>query len=288
MKWLIAVGMGIFVATSIGTSVHAEAALQVQPLQREATLQKGERKQGFVDVYNPQSRTIDVSFRIQGFRQVDERGNLTFYDDQQLSQGVELSLASAQIPAHKTLRLVFIADGAKLPTGDVFAVIFAQVKPDAVSGANATVQLGSLLILTNQTPGARLAAVKEFDLNWLQVGTGVQATAIIANTAPTGTASGFFPTVTLTAWPFGPSWQIRGPLVQAGNSRTVVINEPTDQFGVYRVRVAVGNSSQERWAVFITGYWRWLIFVIGFVVAAAIVLLIWLHRNRPHLIARKR
>jgi hypothetical protein len=269
-----------------GTSAKAEAALQLQPLQYVETLKKDERKQGFVDIYNPQSRTIDVSLQVQGFRQTDTKGNLAFYDDPQLSRGIELSVSSAQIPAHKTLRLVFIADGTKLPTGDVFAAIFAEAKPDGQVGIGTTVRLGSLLILTNQTPGVRQATVERLDLGWLQIGTGIQGATEIKNTAPLGTASGFFPAVTVSVWPSGGSWQLTGPLIQSGNSRTLLINETTNQFGLYRVRVATDASYREQWVVLVTGYWRWLSVAIMLIGGVAVVLLVRWHRRLK--VVRKR
>lgn len=287
MRQLGLIVVACFVVVGLSsTSAKAEAALQLQPLQYVETLKKDERKQGFIDIYNPQSRTIDVSLQVQGFRQTDTKGNLAFYDNPQLSRGIELSLSSAQIPAHKTLRLVFIVDGTKLPTGDVFAAIFAEAKPDGQAGIGTTVRLGSLLILTNQTPGVRQAAVERLDLGWLQIGTGIHGSTEIKNTAPVGTASGFFPTVTVSAWPSGGSWQLTGPLIQSGNSRTILINETTNQFGLYRIRVTTDSSYRERWVVLVTGYWRWLSVVIVIIAGAATVLLV---RWRRYLkVVRKR
>ena len=265
----------VIAALCIGVSipVAAEASLELRPLQYVETLQKGERKQGMIDIHNPQPYDVDVRLSVQGFRQIDHQGNLEFFESEQLRDGITLDIDSAKIPAHKTLRLFFTADSTKLPTGDVFAAVFAEAMPTDHQGASTTVRLGSLLILTNQTPGARQAVVDRLSMNWLQIGDGLRGEAVIKNTAPPKTAGGFFPPLQLTTWPFGPSVNTTGPLVQSGNERTVQLKQPTNLFGIYRVRIATGSSHQDRWIVAVTGYWRWLSVVVLLGVAGGLIAL---------------
>lgn len=281
MKWLLGVlciAAGLWVGAA---PVGAEASLELRPLQYVESLQKGERKQGMVDIHNPQPYKVDVRLSVQGFKQIDDKGNLAFYESEQLRDGIKLDLETAEIPAHKTLRLYFTADGAKLPAGDVFAVIFAEATPSDHAGTDTTVRLGSLLILTNQTPGARQAVIERLAIPWLQIGAGLGGQAIVKNTAPAGTAGGFFPRITLTTWPFGPELITDGPLVQNGNQRTVTFKQATDLFGIYRVRVTTGESYKDQWIFAVTGYWRWLSVVLVLAIGSTVFLLWrWLHRKK--------
>ncbi|MEO7904923.1 MAG: hypothetical protein ABIR91_03970, partial [Candidatus Saccharimonadales bacterium] len=189
--------LSVAIALCVVSSVEAEASLQVQPLQYVETLKKAERKKGFIDVTNPQPVEVGIELDVQGFRQVDNDGNLSFYDDQQLRDAIQLDYASIRIPAHRTLRLYFAVDGTKLPVGDVFAVIFAKIVNDRRTGAEPSVQVGTLLLLTNQTPGARQARVTSLQAPLLQFGSTLRGQVTLQNTAPANTSSGFFPEFTV-------------------------------------------------------------------------------------------
>ena len=250
--------------------VHAEPVLGLQPLRYVEVIGKGERKRAFIDVTNPSMQPVDVQFTVQGFRQTDDSGTLSFYDDEKLTQGILLDYQDKQIPAKKTLRLFFVVDGTKLPSGDVFAAIFAQTKP--VQAAKVpSVRVGSLLILTNGTPGAREASVEEFKLPLLHTGDSISGQIKIKNTAPASSASGFFPKITIRTWPFGPNATITGPLVYAGNTRTVLFNHASSQLGIYKISASYGETSKGQWVILITGIWR-MILIIGLVVIIIVVL----------------
>lgn len=251
-------------------SVAAEGSLQVQPLQNEASLQKGERKKGFIDVTNPRPVDTKVKFSVAGFKQVDTAGNLSFYDSEQLRAGIGLDYDEYTIPAHKTLRLFYIIDGTKLPTGDVFAAIFAQTVNESMGSAMPSVRIGSLLVLTNGTPGARHAEITKIDAPWLQTGADVNGKLTIKNTAPVDSSSGFFPTITVGLWPFGQTTNIKGPLVFAGNSREAKFAIPSNQLGIYKLTASYGESKKTQWMLVITGVWRWVVLALITVLPAAI------------------
>jgi hypothetical protein len=247
--------------------VYADASLRVQPLQYQESLRKGERKKGFIDVSNPTSQAVKVKFAVEGFRQIDNDGNLAFYPDEQLRKGIQLDYDAFEIPAKKSLRLYFIADGTKLPTGDVFAAIFAQTIAEA-GGASPSVRIGSLLLLTNQTPSEHKAEVGALTAPILQIGSTLNGRVAIKNSARANTSSGFFPTVTISLWPFGSTTSIKGPLVFANNTRQVSFNLPSNQLGIYKLSASVGSSRQERWVIVITGMWRWVgVAIVGLALA---------------------
>jgi hypothetical protein len=276
-KWLL----GLIIVGVVcfgGSSAYADSSLRIQPLQYEESLQKGEHKKGFVDVSNPLPQSTKVMFSVEGFRQIDNKGNLTFYTDDQLRQGIQLDYDTFEIPAKKTLRLYFIIDGTKLPSGDVFAAIFAQTVADANVTALPSVRVGSLLILTNGTPAARDAAVVQLTTPLLQIGPTLNGQISIKNTASPQTSNGFFPHVTIRLWPFGPQYDIKGSFVYAGNTREVAFHEANSMFGVYKVSVTVGASHKERWVLLITGMWRWIVPALV-VVAVASVMIAYRHRH---------
>ena len=282
MRWLLGLGIVVGVLLANSAVAHAEPTLGLQPLQYTETLQKGERKQAFIDVTNPSSQPIIVQFQVQAFKQIDDKGTLSFYDDSRLNEGISLDLQEKEIPANKTLRLFFNVDGAKLPTGDVFAAVFAKTKPDEKQMAP-SVRIGTLLILTNGTPSARQAEVTSLTTSLLHFSDSIKGEVKIKNTAPANTSSGFSPTIHVRLWPFGLDRTIQGPLVFAGNTRTIALNEPASMFGVYKISARYGASSQERWVILMTGFWRWLAPVIITAVLGGVVGYKTLSRRRRHM-----
>lgn len=263
----------------VAPTAYAEPALGLRPLQYVETLQKGERKKAFIDVTNPSAQPVEVRFDVQGFKQVDDRGTLSFYADEKISGGILLDYREAEIPARKTLRLFFVVDGTKLPSGDVFAAIFAQTKPEQAA-AVPSVRLGTLVMLTNGTPGARDASIEGLEVVPLQIGESLRGEVKIKNTASVDSASGFFPEVKLSVWPFGPTRTVKGPLVYAGNTRTVAFDMPSNQIGIFRVTASYDQSRKEAWVVLVTGVWRWMIVVILATAASVVAGLVWLRRRR--------
>lgn len=236
--------------------VGAES-LRVTPLQYTTELKKGEKKKGHVDIANASNETVTVKLYVNGFKQVDNKGNLTFFDDEQLQKGILLDYETAVIGAQQTLRLYFIADGAKLPTGDVFGVIFAETQPvTSRPGTVTTVRVGSLIMLTNGTPGPRSAEITDLSVPFFQVGDTLDGSMTIKNSAPKGSATGFFPQITVEAQPWGGAVRSRGPLIFAGNQRTADFRLSSSQFGFYVVKVKANNAEVSKLVFLMTGWWR--------------------------------
>lgn len=278
-RLVVAIGLMLVLQGAMTARATDQPALQIQPLQHVDQLAKGERKRGFVDITNVQAQAIDVELSVQGFRQTDNSGTLVFFDDERLSRGIQLDLYDARIPAHKTLRLYFVADSTRLPSGDVFAAIFARITGQAGKGSDTSVRLGSLLMLTNGSPGAREAKVSALTLPWFQAGSGIEGQVSITNTAASQTASGFFPEVAVQVWPFRPT-TLHSPLVYAGNTRTVSFRMPGDYIGVYHVAASYQGHGVSRWVVAITGYWRWVAPIIVTILGG--IVLWFLQRSKAH------
>lgn len=247
--------LALLVAASASSTAYAES-LRIQPLQYQTELKKGEKKKGYVDITNPANETVTVNLYVNGFSQVDDHGNLTFFDSEQIRNGLLLDYDTATIGAHQTLRLYFIADGAKLPTGDVFGVIFAETKSAGQPGTNTTVRVGSLVMITNQTPGPRDAEITKLDVPFMQLGDGVGGVIAVKNPAPKNTATGFFPAMTVELISWGGKRDFKGPLVFAHNTRTFDFYMPANLFGFYLVKVKANNTEKSTAVFLMTGWWK--------------------------------
>ncbi len=244
-------------------------SLKIAPHSYEASLGKGEVKKGFVDVSNPEYRSVKVRFAVQAFRQAADDGSLQFYDSEQLRAGVKLDYETMTLGPREAYRVYFILDGSKLPEGDVFGAIFATTVPEGAGSAEQAVRVGTLLLLQNGTPSAHEAHVVGFRAGWLQVGEGLWATIKLKNPAPENAATGFKPKITFASQPYG-SKIVDGPLLFAGRTREVQYTQPGNYFGPMYLKASVGESSRGHVVFAITGYWRWLAPVL-LVVALAVL-----------------
>lgn len=279
MKMWVCVALLALSVAVFGNALPVSAeSLRIQPLQYKTELKKGERKKGFVDIANPSNEAVEAKFYVEAFKQVDSKGNLAFFKDEQLQKGLLLDYDSVKIGARQTLRLFFIADGTKLPTGDVFGVIFAETSPVG-TGARTAVRVGSLVMITNQTPGSRNAEITDVTVPFLQIGSMVTGTATIKNPAPKGQATGFSPKVSVSVTPWGATSKQDGPLIFAGISRTVEFEQPSNAFGVYTVTVTANNAKKSAPVLLVTGWWRIIAPIMLLVIAFACVV-IW-HKARP-------
>lgn len=245
----------VALALVVAPGVQADS-LKIQPLQYQAELKKGEYKKGFVDITNPTASSAIVELYVNGFSQVDDKGNLVFFEDEQIKRGIRLDYDTATIGPKQTLRLFFVIDGNKLPTGDIFAAIFAQTKAANQPGANTSVRVGSLIMVTNQTPGSRKATIAQLDMATVQIGDGVQGSVAVKNSAQKGSTTGFFPSIGVEVAPWGGESIFKGPLIFAGNTRTSDFYVPTNLFGVYQVTVSANDARKTTTVFLVTGWWR--------------------------------
>jgi hypothetical protein len=113
--------------------------------------------------------------------------------------------------------------------------------------------------LENETPGARQAEVVSFTVPLFHFGKAITGEIKVKNTAPANTSSGFTPKVEVRMWPFGSKKTITSPLIFAGNTRTIKLDLPSSQFGIYKITASHGSSQISRWVVVVTGAWRWIL-----------------------------
>lgn len=248
MKRLVLVAIAAF-ALLMQQPVDA-ISLKINPPDYRITLKSGEKQKGVIDVGNPTGAAVKVSTSVQGFRQIDDQGNLEFYDDQTIRQGVLLDFDNFELGPNETMRMYFLVDGAKLPEGDVYAAVFFTTVPsDRSVGVTQSVRLGSLLSIVNGKPGERKADVTKLEVPFVQFGDQVIGTYAVKNTSKPGTTTGFYPDVKITLNPFETKQANASKLVFAGRERSNDFTINSSRFGFYKVRVEYNGNAREAWVL---------------------------------------
>ena len=263
--------LGIGLALCFGTNNVGATGLKIAPLSYDnVVLKKGEVQKGFVDVSNPGSLPVQVDFSARAFRQIDDDGSLQFFVSEQVSAGVRLDYDSISLGPRQAVRMYFLLDGNKLPSGNVFAAIFATTAPSQQGGSEQAVQVGTILAIQNGTPASARADITSLTANLFQIGDGLSAKIKVHNPADEKATTGFFPIINVGHSPYGAT-KFRGSLVFAGRTRTVDYKQKGDYFGPIWLNVNAGGSSKSQLILAATGYWRWLaplilLLIIGFII----------------------
>lgn len=286
MRTKIVFSLLIMIGLSTGLGLSASAlSLQVRPLLYKSTLKSNATKKGYVDVTNTGGDELTLDTSVQAFRQIDDKGNLEFFDDEQVRAGLIPDLTKFKLKPGQTERLYFLLRGDKLPSGDVFAALFVTSQSSKDGNIGQALRIGTLFTLINGTPGPRQAAITQISTKFWQVGYGIRGDYTVRNLAKAGQATGFYPAVTLQVDPLHQSQTKTTSLVFAGRERTSSFELSGARFGLYRVSVSVDGSQQSRWVFAVTGFWRWLTPLIGFGLLLVAGLALWrrqlLRRPRP-------
>lgn len=264
----------VFIVVSLGVLSQPAGALSVKiaPLKYESSLAKDEKQKGFVDIVNSSGQTSVIKLSVRAFRQTDDQGSLTFYDDNKVKSGVQLDLNEVELTPGEGVRVFFQLDGSLLPEGDVFAAILAQSSlPSEKSGVNASMSVGTLLMVQNGPPVSHNAEISEMSTPWLQIGEKLSVDMTLKNTAPEADLTGFFPSVTVNLKPYRQE-TVKGPLVFAGRSRQIEYRTQGSYFGPMLIKASVGSNERSAWVFAMTGYWRWL----GPITIISSIVIIWL------------
>jgi hypothetical protein len=245
-------------------------------------LDKGQVKRGAIDISNASTIDADYGLSVKLFRQVDSSGRLEFYENPDVTKGISLDISDISLKAKEVARVVFSVDSAKLPEGDIFAVIFVETKhavsPQAIVPA---AQVGTLLVLENGKPGPRDAEISSLELTEVQTGDEIKGAITVKNPAQTTGQTGFFPDMKVTVEPWGSSKQFSGPLIYAGNARTFDFSVPSNQFGIFKLTVSANGASESQYVFLATGQWKAVpIIVLVIALAIAGLLILWRLRIR--------
>ena len=251
MRHLLLALSCVFAGVFLAAPAASAASLKVAPLEYRTTLKEGEKKKGFIDVSNPTKETVRVKASAQAFRQIDDSGSLQFFDNEQVSAGVQLDLDEFELGPREAVRMYFLLDSTRLPSGDVYGAIFFTTAPETPdkTGAGQSVRLGTLLSIVNGTPGQRDAEVTGLSVPWLQLTDKVTGTYRIKNVADPTKATGFYPNVQVRVEPWGESKKQTGKLTFAGITRTNEFTLKTLPLGIYKVSVGYADSVKSAWVV---------------------------------------
>ncbi len=275
-KFLATASLGLLAAVL----VHAPAAfasapsLQVAPLQYTATLKPGTVSSAFIDVSNPADASVDIISEVKGFRQVDQDGNLGFFDDPDYATAIKVGLPKFTLGPREAIRVVFTVDASKLPQGGVYAAIFFQTVPREDSSSTSYVRqsanVGTLLSLTNGDPHAPRGDITRLDLPFWQFGSGITGSLTYRNTDSSKTALAFKPTLTSRVTPWGRAVASPSGLILPLSTRKFELSRPGAFFGLLPVTLTNSATHHHRtaWVFAVTGWYQWglpvLIIVILF------------------------
>jgi hypothetical protein len=255
--------------------------LRIAPLRYQAHLEIGQPKSGFVDASNPSGSPIHVSFQVEAFRQINDRGELEFYDDSRLAAAVTPALSEFDIGPREAVRARFTIDPAKLGPGGAYGVIFLRTIPTGqATGQIATsARVGTLLILDVGGTGTQSGSISSLQVPRLIFGHAqAPVTLSYSNTGTKATALAFFPKLDLSFGFAGSPKTVTGPLVFPHRARVVKTTlHPGNAIGPVPVTVhdhSGGGAPSTVWVFADTGIWASLTFFLP------VVFLLWLFRKK--------
>lgn len=272
MRRLWGIASVVVTVLAMAHIVNAQSIAIAPLVYDNAVLAAGEIKKGYVDLSNPQYASQTVQLQVKAFRQTDDQGSLEFYSDERVARGVRLDLDQVTLDARGAMRVYFLLDGSKLPTGDVFAAILASTIPQSTGAMAQSASVGTLLVIQNGTPPSHRADIVGLTTSWVQIGDGLSASMKLHNPADSKSATGFFPSIRVATQPYGAT-TVKGPLLFAGRTRSVEYRQNGDYFGPIYLKASSGSSEKGQIVFAVTGYWRWLAPVL-LVVVTMIVLVI--------------
>lgn len=239
------------------STLVSAASLKIAPLEYSTVLAENESKKGFIDISNPTGRAMTVVSSVQAFRQTDDNGSLTFFDDEIIEKGVKLDLDEFILNPRESLRMYFIVDGSVLPSGNVFAAIFFTSNPTIANvGVGQAVRLGTILSVQNGTPSEQKSQLTQFSVPFIQWGNALSASYTVKNIGDPRKTTGFYPTISVSLEPLPRNTTVKSPLVFAGRSRSEDIKLPHNRFGVYKVTAATNGSPPiSQWVLLLSPVW---------------------------------
>ncbi len=257
-------------------ATHA-LGLKVAPLMYEETLADGEKKKGFIDISNPDDQTVLVKTEVQAFKQINNNGDLEFYDKAEYQQGIKVDFTEFTLKSKEALRLYFVLDSDALPKGGVYATLLFKTTQGGTNPDNTSIQpatrVGTHLLIENKGGGEKNASIKSVKLPFFQFSEQLQAGAEVSNVGGPK-ALAYFPNLEFKVEPFGTTIKKRSSLLFPGISRSTQTTLPGNYAGLYKVTISTGDSQRSAWVIAITGFWRWLAPIILVSVLVIITLVI--------------
>jgi hypothetical protein len=241
--------------------------LQVNPLQYEEKLTTDKVKLGYIDVANPSDTSISLQSQVQAFRQRGTEGQLEFFDDAQISDGITVDLPKFDLGPREAVRVAFSVDPAKLPKGGVYAVIFFRTIPPAQTSSASYVaesaNIGTLLLFDNGG-GTHAGEIASLHLPFWQFGRGLSGRLAYRNADRSQQAVGFRPALTARVFLRDQSPKISTGLVLPSSTRDFSFERRGAYFGLLPVTVTDTDSGKHvtRWVFACTGWCQWLLLIL--------------------------
>lgn len=234
--------------------------LRATPLKYEEQIELGSSKTGFVDVSNPNDVTITITTSVRGFRQVDLDGNLEFYEDEQLNEGIAINVDRFDLGPREAARVFFQIDSNKLPEGGVYGVLFFETTSQKASPATSSIETGSrvgtLLILENGDRGVKEGRIEGLNIDFWQFGSGIEGDVFYRN-PESELAIGYAPGLSgRLLW--ADEREIETGMVLPGVIRKFPFELKGDYFGLLPLTLADATTGAETtgWVLAVTGVWR--------------------------------
>jgi hypothetical protein len=272
MRALATAIIGMVLACSVPGVALADAGLQINPLRYDDVMTGTTVKNGFIDVSNPSDTTVTIRTSVRGFKQADLAGDLAFFTDDALTAGIRPSLATFELGARESLRLVFSVDPSKLPQGGVYAAIFfTTIPPEGQSDVTyitETANVGTLLLLQNGGNNVKVGRISQFNLPFLQLGAGLTGTVQYQNTNRNTGGLAFSPGLSSNVFPWGRQVGFTGPFIMPQSTREFTYQRAGSYLGLVPVTLVAseGNSSVTSWVLACTGWYQWLVLVFALAV----------------------
>jgi hypothetical protein len=255
---------------SLWTAPPAAASLpslRISPLQYSAHLELDHPKVGFIEASNPTGTLQHVTIEVEGFRQINDRGELQYYRDERLAAGIQPGLSSFDLGPREAIRVKFTIDPNRLGPGGAYGVIFLRTTSGspASTQTNTSERVGTLLIL--DVAGAGHISGHISGVNLPRISYGHPTLPLGFSYTNTGQGSGalaFAPALTIaTGWHAQPQ-SATGPFVFPGRTRQFRANLTLGN-RLWLIPVTVQDTtpgsleSAVQWTFVVSGVWTWLL-----------------------------
>lgn len=242
-------------------------SLRISPLQYSAHLELDRPKVGFIEASNPTGAPQHVTVEVEGFRQINDRGELQYYPDERLAGGIQPGLSSFDLGPREAIRVKFTIDPNRLGPGGAYGVIFLRttsISP-ATTQTNTSERIGTLLILDVAGTGHTSGHISGVELPRISYGASTLPLSFsYTNTGQGSGALAFAPAITIaTGWRSKPQ-PATGPFVFPGRTRQFHTSLTLgNRLGLIPVTVHDATPGHHQhavqWSFVVSGVWTWLL-----------------------------
>jgi hypothetical protein len=277
--------IGIKVQAADNNQNDINFGLKIAPTSVEATVNKNQNMKGYIDISNPDNVSKTIITSVSAFKQINNNGDLQFYNDADLSKSILLDLSNFELGPHEAVRMYYMIKPQNLPPGGTYATIFFTAKPiiqtNNPKNINISTKVGTLLILTNGD-GQKDAKLSAQHIPFWQFGRNIRGSVEVRNTGGDKSAIAFHPEIEEKIEPWGHTSKLDTPLVFPGISRTVAVDKQGSYLGFLPYTIIVQGKKHIIWIFATTGYWRLLVpcIIIVFILAISVIIFI-RRRNNP-------